>query len=385
MRLRQLGLGVMTVFALGVVSGCGDDGGEPLPPGAKAGSRVEVFTAEGATEGEPQIVAVSQTDAGQVVFVNNQQVGETYNRVFGLTVSPDGKTVAFVARSGDKSFIMKNGQRLGQEYDYVGEPVLNPDGSRVACVVRDGAKTYIAVDGRKVGVAYDGEVNEPTFLPDGRTVACAVHDPKAGRAFVMKGDERVGDEYDLVSRLTVPPQKETLVFVAQSGNEAFLVRDGVPWGPRFDVGGHGCIYRLTFSPDGESVAFVVVGASGPYVVKDFTRQGGEYRSVGPLLLGESGEPFVYACRESDGWFLMWNGERRELAPAPEEIRDLVLSPSGESVACWVRRRGRWYVNQGGSEVFGPVDEPVALTPKGKDQLLAVGVSRGRVQRRELSW
>jgi hypothetical protein len=366
--------------------GCGNGDGEgPAVTVPGDPKRASVHVADKPAGGERPVAVAAQTERGQAVYVDGKQVGERYDQVFGLTIGPAGKTVAFAARSGKQSFIVKNGRRLGGEYDFVDEPVLSPDGSRVASIVRDGTKSLLTVDGRQVGAAYDGEVTEPVFLPDGKSVAYAVHEPDAGRAFVMKGEQQVGDQYDQVSRLTVSPKSESLVFVARSGNEAFLVKDGVQWGPSYSLGSMGWIQSLTFSPDGKSVAFVVVDGSGPQVVKDFQRQSGQYRSVGPLALGESGDPFVYACRQEETWFLMWNGERRQLAPGAKEVRHLVLDRSGRSAACWVHLDKGWYVNKAGTNVFGPVDRPVKLTRTPTDKLLAVGLSNRQVRRKTLAW
>jgi hypothetical protein len=75
--------------------------------------------------------------------------------VESLTVSPDSKHLAYVARRGEKLFVVVDGKE-GKEYDGIGAGTLifSPDSKHLAYVAIRGEKRFVVVDGKE-GKEYD--------------------------------------------------------------------------------------------------------------------------------------------------------------------------------------------------------------------------------------
>jgi hypothetical protein len=91
----------------------------------------------------------------------------------GLTVSADGKHVAYTAVRGGKSYLVVDGVESGP-YAAVYRLVFSPDGTRFACLTRDetGGKATPLVDG-KPQPDLAGEACNLCFSPDGKSFALA--------------------------------------------------------------------------------------------------------------------------------------------------------------------------------------------------------------------
>ena len=63
-----------------------------------------------------------------------------------LTVSPDSRRVAYVARRGNKLLVVVDSVE-GAEYDGIGRLIFSPGGEHVAYVAGRGAHSLVVVDG----------------------------------------------------------------------------------------------------------------------------------------------------------------------------------------------------------------------------------------------
>jgi hypothetical protein len=61
------------------------------------------------------------------VIWDGRQIGDEYHEVRYLTISPDGRTLMFMAKRGGKEFYVRNGKRVGHEYDWVTPPQTSLD------------------------------------------------------------------------------------------------------------------------------------------------------------------------------------------------------------------------------------------------------------------
>lgn len=131
-----------------------------------------------------------------------------------LVFSPDGRTLAYVARSGQEWLVVV-GHREGERYDLIMEgcPVFSPIGRRLAFGAKRGRKWLVVVDGKEQA-EYDGIVANLVFSPDGRHLAyqagkggshVLVVDGRESRAcgMMVKDSELVFDGPDRLRVLTL--------------------------------------------------------------------------------------------------------------------------------------------------------------------------------------
>lgn len=137
---------------------------------------------------------VVKTADGMRVNHDGVLVGPAYPEIWGLTLSPDGRRVAYACKSGKKWRVVVDGEP-GPEYD--GIPyyrlIFSPDSQRVAYACQTGKKWRVVVDGEP-GPEYD-YVHSLTFSPDSRRVAYVAHRGKK-RLVVVDGEP--GPQYDSI-------------------------------------------------------------------------------------------------------------------------------------------------------------------------------------------
>ena len=140
-----------------------------------------------------------------------------------LTISPDSKRFAYVARRGKKQFVVLDGEE-GEEYDLIGKGslVFSPDSKRFAYVAVRGGKQFVVLDGEE-GKEYDG-IGDLVFSPDSKRFAYGAK--RGGKWFVvLDGEEGKEKEYDgfLRGSKLVFDSPRKLHALAVRGDEIFLV------------------------------------------------------------------------------------------------------------------------------------------------------------------
>lgn len=103
--------------------------------------------------------------------------GDSYDGIKDPVFSADGLLLAFVARKGDKHFIVVNGSS-GPEYDMVVSPLFSADGSRLIYRARQDGKRFVVVADTR-GVTIDKQpdyemVWQPVAIPEGKSIAYGV-------------------------------------------------------------------------------------------------------------------------------------------------------------------------------------------------------------------
>jgi len=170
-----------------------------------------------------------------------------------LTLSPDGKSVAFWTgrynpkkQSSDLSMTV-NGKAASPPFRYVfgSRPVFSPDSLRLAYPVSlEPERWSLVVDGKQ-GPSYD-EIGAITFSPDSRHVAY-VAIREGSQMVVLDGSEQRA--YDNVGSVVFGPDGRELAYVAREGDSWRVVlgkQAGKPYaailsGPRF-VGPQTVVY-----------------------------------------------------------------------------------------------------------------------------------------------
>lgn len=104
------------------------------------------------------------------VIVDNGEEGPGYYSAGECVMSPDGKTVAYIAgKSSDTRFVVVNG-RAGKETNFIGFLAVSPDGSQVGYRHYFDKKSYLVVNDKQVESV--GNISGSiTFSPDNKHVA----------------------------------------------------------------------------------------------------------------------------------------------------------------------------------------------------------------------
>jgi len=221
--------------------------------------------------------AVRGKDGKQFVIARGKS-GKTFDRVWGLTWGPDGTKTAYMARRGDREFVVV-GDRQGPEFDYVEEHIV--DASPVP--VTEGTSK---------------QVSPPAFSPDGKRLAYRAH--RGGKVLIVVG-EAEGELFDDASQQVFGPDGRSVAYTARDGQSDFLVLDGRR-GPAFEQ-----VWGPVFSPDGKAVAYK---ASGPYSaakgLKEFivagAARGDEYDRVWEPVFSPDGRRAAYlALKGREVW------------------------------------------------------------------------------------
>ena len=153
-----------------------------------------------------------------------------------MTVSPDCRHVAYIAKNRNRSCVVLDGT-AGKEYDEIGAvlppppsrageeapfapPVIfSPDGKHLAYVARQGNKSFLVLDGAEgrqydgvrgvlghlfLGGSHCGPLNlAPVFSFDGKRTAYIA---KRGKRYFVVVGEVEGKEYEEIGAATPPVQ-----------------------------------------------------------------------------------------------------------------------------------------------------------------------------------
>jgi hypothetical protein len=159
------------------------DGGEAAP--RYGGGAVQRLSVTLSPDGRRLALVARGADGRERVVVDGNE-GKPYEQVFedSLAFSGDGARLAYVARRGGRSVVIADGTEVGA-HDGVatGSVRFSPAGRRIAYVAeRVGAggvvRRCVAVDGAE-GRDYDWVNSAPVFSPDGRHVACVAERRRA--------------------------------------------------------------------------------------------------------------------------------------------------------------------------------------------------------------
>jgi Tol biopolymer transport system component len=118
--------------------------------------------------------------------MDGKKYGDSYDGIKDPVFSADGSMFAFVARNGDKNYVVINGSS-GAQYDMVVSPQFSPDGSRLIYRARQDGKRFVVIaDAKGITVEQQPDYDmvwQPVITPDGKSIAYSV---KTGRELWWK-------------------------------------------------------------------------------------------------------------------------------------------------------------------------------------------------------
>jgi hypothetical protein len=196
--------------------------------------------------------------------------GKLYDSVGegGVFFSADGNRSAYMAKRGDKWFLVVD-QVESEAYDSVdGSPVFSPDGQHVAIAALKKPAWYAVVDG-KLSPAFPG-VDQPVLA--GNPVRCAHVVWRGKQRTVVADGLGESKEFEAIDNLAFNADGSHLIYKGRRGEKWIAVIDGKE-GPEFDFvedlaftpGGKHVLYRGGMSKPAETYCLVVDGVPGkPY-------------------------------------------------------------------------------------------------------------------------
>lgn len=159
--------------------------------------------------------------------VINRKKEKRYDMVKDVVFSPSGNSYAYCAKLNNKWFIVRNGVEVSALFDDVSGLTFTPDGSKIVFIAANITKTTegnITKEQRREKVIVDNEpFNEyPKIISfkitDDSKVAFLVED-RGGYFVVMNGME--GELFDAVSGLEVSPNKQGFGYFGVQGNKIY--------------------------------------------------------------------------------------------------------------------------------------------------------------------
>lgn len=192
-------------------------------------------------------------DRHHFVVVGDQE-GKRYAGVgSGPRFSPDSQRVSYVAQVGPGMTwsVVVDGQE-GRHYSgTIPNPIFSPDSLHVSYVASVSAKSnseqFLVLDGQEM--QRFSKVDFSSFSPDSKRIAYRVRttDEKKWLAVI---DEKIGKQYDSVSKIIFSPDSAHAAYMASVGSEQFVVLDGEE-GRHYDR-----IANLAFAPDSDALVYV---------------------------------------------------------------------------------------------------------------------------------
>jgi WD40 repeat protein len=269
------------------------------------------------------IAGIFQGASGRWGVIGDGRKHTSHPEVYGLTFSPDGKHLAYIAAVGD-----------GQRWQ----------------VIRDA----------KPGRAYNG-IRELTFSPDGQHLSyVGVLNDDGKKTQFLVVDEKEGEDR-FPEKLTYTPSGKPAYFIAPNaplGPWSLIIGDEKQPIPVLDAKQYGSHpHLLTFGADDAHFSFVchVFNASGPSPVINGVR-GNPYVQV--MSIAYSGDGKAVACVVG----LADKKQKVVATGAESEAYDAVLGFRFDSAS-----EGRFLAKKGGRIVMVIAKVPAGPWPAGRDE------------------
>lgn len=192
------------------------------------------------------------------LVVNGKEDKQSYQDIFDVALGPDGKRIAFIAREGNKYFVIDGGAK-GKEYEKVEWLILSPDGKKIGYAPTEGDKMFLTIDGIETK-RYD-EIYFPIFSSRGKDIAFFARE-KEDALFIVNSKEMKTD-YEYIENMTFSPDDKKIAFSARKDNSWVVATysNGILRESRtYDL-----VSSPYFSPDSDRVGYY--GQDGFRIIK----------------------------------------------------------------------------------------------------------------------
>jgi hypothetical protein len=268
-----------------------------------------------------------------------------YDDGYGVSLSPNGKRLAFIVRKGGNYVIVVDGKE-GKLYDQMSpNPVLFSQDSAHWChnTVKDGKRLFI-LDGQEFGPYDDGLSHCCAFSPDSKRWGVGM---VRGGKHVLLLDGREAGSYDAIleGSLVFSPDGKRVAYGVENNKKDSLLVDGLPALTTFDG------YSLTsmkFSPDSRHFACAASRGDKWFAVVD-GRESKEYDDISantPVFSPDSNH-VAFAAKKGKKWLVVIDDR-----PGPEydDIYNPVYSPDSKHNAFIGKKGAIWAVVLDGREL-----------------------------------
>jgi Tol biopolymer transport system component len=275
--------------------------------------------------------------------------------VSNLTLSPDGKRVAYIVKKDKRWVVSVNGQ-TGAEYDNVlpGSLQFSPDSkSLMYSVLQGGRWSRVVVDGQS-GVRVDTNRGN---LTSGTTSKHVVHIDQMGKRFSVVVDGKASAECDDFFGPVFSPDGKRVAFGVRQNGLWSVVLDGNSGAE------YGAISSLVFSPDSKRVAYAagtrkswVIIVDGQVYAEDAGRPLEMLKTGDPTVKGHGLNSSVDSGQHVFSHDMAW---APEVSFSPDSKRVVYTAETGEGM-----KRSRVVVDGNASQGFHRVISPT-FSPDGK--------------------
>lgn len=199
------------------------------------------------------------TASSSATVVVGDKSGKIYSEINGLTISPNGKRVAYIAKQNDKEFVVVDGVE-GKKYDYVKNLRFSPDSNHIAYAAGEGkffqpdsqfsgnevTKTMVIVIDTTERKKYEGtgvgvnvlQTYDPFFSKDGTKITygamingkniIVIDDKEFSEYASSQYPQFIGNTYDLVY-FASENNKDFLVVAGQKKSSQDSISDITGW------------------------------------------------------------------------------------------------------------------------------------------------------------
>lgn len=196
----------------------------------------------------------------KVRVVHNGQPQKPYFDIGDLTISNDGKRVAYVARPGEKDYKIVVDGREGFVFRENDSHGFSPDGNHHISTVTQGENRYLVIDNK---VIKDYRIaRNPLISSDSRAIAFSAMSPDNSRKQLIIADMNIQNKtlFDSCGEYYISNEDRSRLSVlcSEGGKNSVKVVDFLTRKLISSSQFHGMMTRLRFSADNRSLSYTFV-------------------------------------------------------------------------------------------------------------------------------